>query len=51
VLGGTSKGMRNARMRELIMRYIPLATEHKQSYVRKPSEEEVPPNDASIGNL
>ena len=51
VLGGTSKGMRNARMRELITRYIPLATGHKQSYVRKPSEQEVPPSDASIGNL
>ena len=51
VLGGTSNGMRNARMRELITRYIPLATGHKQSYVRKPSEQEVPPSDASIGNL
>jgi hypothetical protein len=43
--------MRNARMRELITRYIPLATGHKQSHVRKPSEQEVPPSDASIGNL
>ncbi len=50
VLGGTSKGMRNARMRELITRYIPLATGHKQSYVRKPSEQDVQPSDP-IGNL
>jgi D-alanyl-D-alanine carboxypeptidase len=51
VLGGTSKGMRNARMRELIARYIPLATRHKQNYVRKPSEQEVQPGDAKFGNL
>jgi D-alanyl-D-alanine carboxypeptidase len=51
VLGGTSKGMRNTRMRELITRYIPLATGHKQSIVRKPSEQEVQPSDASFGNL
>jgi D-alanyl-D-alanine carboxypeptidase len=51
VLGGTSKGMRNARMCELIARYIPLATGHKQNYVRKPSEQEVQPSDARFGNL
>jgi D-alanyl-D-alanine carboxypeptidase len=51
VLGGTSKGMRNVRMRELIARYIPLATEHKQNYVRKPSNQEVQPSDAKFGNL
>ena len=52
VLGGTSNAMRNARMRELITRYIPLAaTGHKQTYVRKPFEQEVQPIEVSIGNL
>jgi hypothetical protein len=38
-------------MRELIGRYIPLTTGHKQNYVRKPSEREVQPSDARFGNL
>jgi D-alanyl-D-alanine carboxypeptidase len=52
VLGGTSRVKRDARMRELLTRYIPLAaTERTQIYVRKPRfEQEVQPRDA-IGNL
>jgi hypothetical protein len=52
VLGGTSRAKRDARMRELLTRYIPLAvTERTQTYVRRPRfEQEVQPRDA-IGNL
>jgi D-alanyl-D-alanine carboxypeptidase len=52
VLGGTSNAKRDARMRELITRYIPLAaTAHTQIYVRKPRlEHEAQPTEA-IGNM
>ena len=45
VVGGTSNAMRNARMRELITRYMPAAVAgRKQSYVRRPGfEQEVGP--------
>jgi D-alanyl-D-alanine carboxypeptidase len=53
VVGGTSNAMRNARMRELITRYMPGAVAGpKQSYVRRPGfEQEVQPSDARFGNL
>ena len=53
VLGGTSNAKRDARMRELITRYMPLAVMGRtQIYVRKPRfEHEVQPADASIGNM
>jgi D-alanyl-D-alanine carboxypeptidase len=51
VLGGTSRANRDARMRELITRYIPLAVTERTQTVRKPRfEQEVQPRDA-IGNL
>jgi len=53
VLGGTSNAKRDARMSELITRYIPLAvTGRTQTYVGKPRfEQEVQPGDARIGNM
>jgi D-alanyl-D-alanine carboxypeptidase len=53
VLGGTSNAKRDARMRELIARYIPLAVSRRtQIYVRKPRfEHEAQPADDSIGNM
>jgi D-alanyl-D-alanine carboxypeptidase len=53
VLGGTSNAKRDARMRELITRYLPLAvTGHPQIYVRKPLfEQQVQPAEVNFGNL
>jgi len=53
VLGGTSNAKRDARMRELITRYIPLAmTGRPQIYVRKPRfEHETQPAETNIGNM
>jgi D-alanyl-D-alanine carboxypeptidase len=53
VLGGTSNAMRNARVRDLITRYIPLAAAgRKQITVGEPRfEQELQPSDASLGNL
>ena len=53
VLGGASHAKRDARMRELIARYVPMAvTGRTQIYVRKPRfEQEVQPGDANIGNM
>ena len=53
VFGGASHAKRDARMRELIARYVPMAvTGRTQIYVTKPRfEQEVKPGDASIGNL
>jgi D-alanyl-D-alanine carboxypeptidase len=53
VFGGASHAKRDARMRELIARYVPLAvTGRTQIYVRKPRfEQEVQPGDANIGNM
>jgi D-alanyl-D-alanine carboxypeptidase len=52
IMGGTSRARRDARMTELIARYIPLAvTGRTQSYVGKPRlEQEMQPGDAT-GNL
>jgi len=53
VLGGTSNAKRDARMRELITRYIPQAvTGRTQTSVGKPRlEQQVEPGDTSVGNL
>jgi D-alanyl-D-alanine carboxypeptidase len=53
VFGGASHAKRDARMRELIARYVPMAvTGRTQIYVRKPRfEQEVQPGDANIGNM
>jgi D-alanyl-D-alanine carboxypeptidase len=53
VFGGASHAKRDARMRELIARYVPMAvTGRAQIYVRKPRfEQEVQPGDANIGNM
>ena len=53
VVGETSNAMRNARMRELITRYMPAAVAAPDPFdVRRPGfEQEVQASDARFGNL